>query len=213
MAPKDGVATKPTRRESGRPPRDGARTAEVIKEVASELFYRHGYEATSLREVANGVGIQVGSLYNHISGKDQLLTEILTSNIQDLLDSLVQSVEDVEDPIERLRVALDFHIRYHAENRKVVFIGNSELRSLGEEELKVVVGLRSKYEDFFRRLVAEAAQEAQADLIDLKMQVFAILAIGTHVATWYKPGKGYALDRIVDVYTRMIFRQIGMSKD
>lgn len=202
-----------TRRESGRPPRDGARTAEAIKEVASELFYQHGYEATSLREVASGVGIQVGSLYNHISGKDQLLTEILTFGLQDLLESLENSIEGVTDPIERLKVALDGHIRYHAENRKQVFIGNSELRSLGDDEFKVVVALRKRYEETFRRLVSDAAQAGKADLIDLKMQVFAILAIGTHVATWYKPGKGHALDGIVDVYTRMIFRQIGLSKD
>lgn len=212
MAANTKVSSR-ARRESGRPPRDGARTAEAIKEVASELFYQHGYEATSLREVASGVGIQVGSLYNHISGKDQLLTEILTSGLQNLLESLEQSIEGVADPIERLRVALDGHIRYHAENRKQVFIGNSELRSLGDKELKVVVALRKRYEETFRRLVSEAAKAGNADLIDLKMQVFAILAIGTHVATWYKPGKGYALDGIVDVYTRMIFRQIGLQKD
>jgi AcrR family transcriptional regulator len=201
------------RRPSGRPTRDGARTAEAIREVASELFYVHGYEATSLREVARGVGIQVGSLYNHISGKDQLLSDILISILQDLIDALERSYQDVADPIERLRAGIDCHIRFHAEHRKQVFIGNSELRSLGEADLREVVKLRKRYEDDFRDLVSAAVAEADADLIDLRLQVFAILAVGTHVSTWYKPGRGRDLDSVVDVYTRMIFRQIGITAD
>ncbi len=212
MATTAKAVTK-SRKTAGRPSRDGARTAEVIREVAAELFYEHGYEATSLREVASGVGIQVGSLYNHISGKDQLLTDIMTSVLQGLLDAFERSLGGIEDPIERLKSALDCHIRFHAEHRKQVFIGNSELRSLSGVDLRNVVKLRKTYEEDFRVLVAAAAEEGRADLVDLKMQVYAILAIGTHVSTWYKPGKGRDLDDIVRVYTEMIFRQIGLNAD
>ncbi|MFD6064927.1 TetR/AcrR family transcriptional regulator [Rhodococcus wratislaviensis] len=51
----------------------------AAREAAARLFYEHGYEATSLRTVASEVGIQVGSLYNHISGKEELPTDIMVS--------------------------------------------------------------------------------------------------------------------------------------
>jgi len=47
--------------------RRGEKTAEDIRAVAIELFYKRGFQATALLDVAAKVGIQVGSLYNHIS--------------------------------------------------------------------------------------------------------------------------------------------------
>jgi len=181
-----------------------------MREAAADLFYEHGYEATSLREVASAVGIQVGSLYNHISGKDQLLSGIMIDVMNGLLDSVDASVADTEDPAKRLAAAIDCHIRFHAERRRDVFIGNSELRSLGPEDRKTVIGLRKKYEEKLRELVRAAASDDE--LVDVKLQVFSIVAIGTHVSSWYKPGRGYSLDYIVDAYTTMIFRQLGVPR-
>jgi AcrR family transcriptional regulator len=47
--------------------RRGHKTSEEIRSVALELFCKRGFQATTLRDVASKVGIQVGSLYNHMS--------------------------------------------------------------------------------------------------------------------------------------------------
>ena len=44
----------------------GENTADGIRQVAMDLFYKQGFQATTLRHIASRVGIQVGSLYNHI---------------------------------------------------------------------------------------------------------------------------------------------------
>lgn len=191
--------------------RGGPRTAQLIREAAAELFYLHGYEATSLREVASRVGIQVGSLYNHISGKSELLSAIMIQVMLDLHQALDESVADVQDPIDRLVAAVDCHIRFHAEHRREVFIGNSELRSLEKEDRTKVVTLRRKYEEKLRALVVAAVDAGDGDIIDVKLQVFAIVAIGTHVASWYQPGRGYPLDDIVGINTRIILRQLAVE--
>ena len=48
-----------------------------IMDEAATLFLAHGYEGTSLRQLADVVGMKAGSLYYHFSSKDELLTEIL----------------------------------------------------------------------------------------------------------------------------------------
>lgn len=207
------AATKGKAAAPVKPVRDGQKTAEAMREAAAELFYTHGYEATSLREVASAVGIQVGSLYNHISGKDQLLSSIMIEVMEDLLAAMDAATGSLTNPIERLTAAIDCHIRFHAERRRDVFIGNSELRSLAPDDRKKVVALRKKYEDSLRELVAAAAAEGDGDIIDPKLQVFAIVAIGTHVSSWYLPGRGYSLDLIVATYTKMIFRQLSMADE
>jgi AcrR family transcriptional regulator len=197
--------------EAEKPVRDGQRTALAIQEAAAELFYAHGYEATSLRSIASAVGIQVGSLYNHMSGKDELLSEIMVSVMQDLLDSLNQAVAEKEDPIERLQAAIACHIRYHAEHRRQVFIGNSELRALSHDDRHKVVSLRRDYEEALGMLIDAAAEEGSGDVLDRRLQVFSIVAIGTHVSTWYRPDRGRSLEDIVSVYTRMIFREMSLD--
>ncbi|MFF0264052.1 TetR/AcrR family transcriptional regulator [Kribbella sp. NPDC004536] len=53
--------------------RSGPDTRAAIQRVALELFTEKGYEATSLREIADELGIQKPSLYYHFKGKEDIL--------------------------------------------------------------------------------------------------------------------------------------------
>lgn len=192
-------------------PTNGVRTPDAIREAAIELFYEHGYEATSLREVAAKVGIRVGSLYNHISGKDELLSSIMIGIMDDLLAALRSVLREHEDdPVAALRACVDTHIRFHAQRAREVFIGNSELRALPAKEHRRVVGKRDQYEKLIRRVIEELAAEGKAEVVDARLQTYAIVAMGTHVASWYKPRGGMSLEAIVQAYTEMILRQVGV---
>lgn len=190
----------------------GMRTNAAIREAAVRLFYAHGYEATSLRTIASDVGIQVGSLYNHIRSKEELLAEIMLSVMEELLDSANAVLDGAEGgAIDRFKAVVDFHIRYHAEHAREVFIGNSELRSLGGDDLKKVLAKRVEYEQLLRKLVKDLERETGADVLDVKLQVYSILAQGAHVSSWYKPRGPKTLDDTVSTYIAMALRQLGVD--
>ncbi|TQC45774.1 TetR/AcrR family transcriptional regulator [Rhodococcus sp. WS4] len=192
--------------------RGGARTNVAIREAAAKLFYEHGYEATSLRTVASEVGIQVGSLYNHISGKEELLTDIMVSVMDELLEAVNVALAGVEgNAVDRFKAAVDCHIRYHAEHAREVFIGNSELRSLSNGDLDEVLTKRAEYERLLQKLVKDVAKETGADVLDAKLQTYSILAQGAHVSSWYKPGGPKSLDKVVNTYITMALRQLGVD--
>lgn len=193
------------------PRTQGARTADAIQESAANLFYQRGYAATSLREIAADVGIQVGSLYNHIEGKAELLRNIMVRIMDDLLSSMDEATQGTGDSVERLQRALDCHIRFHATRARDVFIGNTELRSLPSEDRKVVIDLRDQYEKRLRKLLQDVCDEHRGDAIDVRLQAYSIVAIGTHIPAWYKPGGPMSLDEVVDAYTRTILRQLNMG--
>lgn len=193
-------------------PRDGARTSADIRRAAAELFYEHGYEATSLRAVADRVGIKVGSLYNHMGGKDELLVDIM-SDVLDQLEPLIkQAAEDAgTDPVERFRSAVGAHIRFHAQHAQETFIGNSELRSLQPDQREIILKGRRDYDQLMRQYIQEAAAAAGADLLDIRLQTYAVLALGMHVASWFRDDRdGLSLDHVVEVYTEISCRQIGL---
>ncbi len=100
------------------------------------LIFEHGYEAMSLRQLAAEVGIQAGSLYNHISTKQDLLFDLVQDHINDLLRELDLALAGKADPVERLRAFVAFHVSYHMTRKREVFIANSELRSARYQELR-----------------------------------------------------------------------------
>ncbi|MGI8336396.1 TetR/AcrR family transcriptional regulator [Actinomadura scrupuli] len=189
----------------------GPRTAAAIREAAADLFYQHSYEATTLRQVAARVGITVGSLYNHISGKQALLASLMLSIMEDLLAAQEHAITGRSTSLDRLGAGLDCHIRFHAERARDVFIGNSELRALEPEDRDKIVSSRDVYEQTLRRLIAEACQDAGVKVLDLRLQTYAVLAAGIHVSSWYRAEGPLELDEIVQIYTVILLRQLGIT--
>ncbi|MGH3329027.1 MAG: TetR/AcrR family transcriptional regulator [Streptomycetales bacterium] len=189
----------------------GVKTSEAIRVAAAELFHRRGYEATTLRQVAAEVGIQVGSLYNHISGKQDLLRWITVSAMEDLIDEQLKAVAGAEDAEGKLRAAIETHMRVHAVRARELFIGYSELRSLSRANLREVNALREHYEATLRELIDAAAAQGRADVLDVRLQSYALLAMGEHLASWYRPRASPSLGRVVAVYTEMALRQLGLT--
>ncbi|SQD97731.1 MULTISPECIES: TetR/AcrR family transcriptional regulator [unclassified Parafrankia] len=193
-------------------PTNGNSTAIAIREAAARLFYERGYEATSLREIAAAVGIQVGSLYNHIGGKNELLQTIMIEIMDGLLAAMQEAISFEEDAEKRLVRALDCHLRFHATHSRDVFIGNSELRALTAEARQEVASRRNQYECQLRRLVAGAGTDLPEDSVDNRLQTYSILAIGTHLSSWYREDGPMSLEEVVDCYTQVILRQLGIVR-
>jgi AcrR family transcriptional regulator len=118
----------------------GPKTMEAIRKAGLRLIFEHGYEAMSLRQLAAEVGIQAGSLYNHISTKQELLFDLIQDHINELLRQLDRAMEGKQDPDERLRAFVAFHVTYHVTRKREVFIANSELRSLEPKNYEAATG-------------------------------------------------------------------------
>ena len=52
----------------------GERTRQTIEEAAYELFLENGYSATSMRQIAERAELALGGIYNHFSGKEEILS-------------------------------------------------------------------------------------------------------------------------------------------
>lgn len=168
---------------------------ERIVAAAVDLFYRQGYNATSLRQIADEVGLQVGSLYNHMSSKEQLLFDIMRGVMTELLDHTETEMAAAgDDPLARLLAFLRASIHFHATRQKQTFIGNTELRGLSDEHRSEIVELRDDYEATLRRAIQEAGDAGAITVEDVQLATFAALAICTSVATWYRPSGRLSLE-------------------
>src|SRR5262245_26527532 len=94
-----------------------------VFEVAAEVFHQKGYDNTSMSDVAAAAGLTKAGLYHHISSKESLLYTILDYGL-DLTESrVVQPLQDVDDPTERLLTMIELHLRLVLEERNLEVTG------------------------------------------------------------------------------------------
>ena len=182
----------------------GPKTMEAIRKAGLRLIFEHGYEAMSLRQLAAEVGIQAGSLYNHISTKQDLLFDLVQGHVNDLLRELDLALEGKSGAEEKLRAFAAFHVSYHMNRKRETFIANSELRSLEPKNYDAIVALRSAYEARLARILSEGVTEGIFEVVDIRVATFAILAQLTGVCSWYRPGGRLTKEAIIAAHEKLV---------
>jgi AcrR family transcriptional regulator len=186
----------------------GPKTMEAIRKAGLRLIFEHGYEAMSLRQLAAEVGIQSGSLYNHIATKQGLLFGLVQDHLNELLRQLASALKDKDGPVEQLRAFVAFHVLYHVTKKREVFIANSELRSLDPKNYAVIVTLRGAYEQRLAKILADGVEQGAFEIADVQVATFAILALLTGVCTWYRPGGRLTREAIVAAHEKLVLSGI-----
>lgn len=185
--------------------------ARAISVAAIDLFYKHGYEAATLRDLAKRVGLKVGSLYNHIESKQGLIFSIMRAVMDDLMHDVETAVANQAGPVAQMHAAVRAHVSFHATRAKEVFVGNSELRSLTPAHHAFVVRLRDRYEGLFQAIVEAGKASGAFEVEDATLSAYAILAMCTGVSSWYSPQGRLSVDELANRYSMMALRLLGVS--
>lgn len=189
----------------------GEKTAEAIRKESLMLIAHHGYDAVSMRMIADAVGVQPGALYQYFPNKQQLLVTIMREHMEELLDALAAERIDAEKPVKALEQFARFHIRYHITRADEVFISYMELRALDPEGFALIEGLRKRYENKLKAILTRGVELAAFKLDEPHVAAMAILAMLTGVNTWYRSGGRLSQKKIEDIYADMVLRSVGCA--
>lgn len=191
----------------------GAETAEKLRNAALELFAKSGYAAVSMRAIAAATGVQAGAIYNHFPTKQDLLNELLQVHMETLLSSWEAAETPGLAPPDALEQFVRFHIRYHLDRSREVFISYMELRSLENENFEEIERLRRQYEKAPRAILERGAADGSFDIIDPQVSTMAIIAMLNGMTTWYRETGRLSLDEIEAVYVRLVARLVGQREE
>lgn len=132
-------------------PGKNASKRDVITQKAASLFRAKGYSSSSMRELAEAVGVEAPSLYNHIGSKSELLQGICFK----IANAFTQYLDDTENNIgnfsSRLEHIIRFHIRMMLDHFDEVYVANHEWKHLKEPYLSNFLMQRRGYE---KRLIS-----------------------------------------------------------
>src|ERR671932_371699 len=164
------------------------RRSELTREAA-RLFAQKGYHGTSIGDIAEALGVQKGSLYAHISSKQDLLYETMAEGARAFHAGLDAIPEDVP-ATEKIRLALRSHLRVVAEQLDVATVFVQEWRYLEGERREEFVEERRRYEERIRAFFREGRDlgELRSDLDDATAALL-VLSAANWAYTWLQPGR------------------------
>jgi AcrR family transcriptional regulator len=177
---------------------------DQIMQTAQKMMREGSYHGTSMRDIASAVNMEAASLYNHISGKE----EILRATCFGLAEKFNQGIQEVNDIYfnaeEKLRMAVKNHVLILTENLDASFVFIHEWRNLAEPSRGEFVKLRDKYENEFRQILQNGEDEGLFNEVNNKFAVLTILSSLNWVVEWYKSGGEMTPTQIADKLTEFI---------
>lgn len=175
-----------------------------IRSAAVQLFAELGYHAAPLRDIASLAGIQAASIYYHYPSKQALLVEIMDTYMRQLNTNLEKVLTQPVGISEKLSLAIANHIRLHTTYKAEFFIIDTEIRALDDENRQQILTLRDEYERLLQQLLQEGMDTGALRISDVKITSYAVIAMCTEVASWFRPNGRLTVQQVIDIYSRII---------
>ncbi|HVO29311.1 MAG TPA: TetR/AcrR family transcriptional regulator [bacterium] len=78
---------------------------------AMKVFARKGFASARVSDVAREAGVADGTIYLYFASKDAILIAIIEEGMQRVIEGLVKGLKAIDDPKERLRFFVKYHLR------------------------------------------------------------------------------------------------------
>jgi AcrR family transcriptional regulator len=164
-----------------------SRKEQVIRKAA-ELFREKGYAASSMRDLAQKLGIEAASLYSHIKSKEEILQSLCFDMATEFRKSL-DEVEHQKGPAsEKLRKGIVGHIQVMAKDLTASAVFMNEHRHLSQPYLREFLLLRINYINRFKDIIEQGINSGEfKETIDKKLAVMTLFSSLNWMPQWYDP--------------------------
>jgi AcrR family transcriptional regulator len=179
-----------------------ASTSARLLRTAATLFRQKGYARSTTRELAELLGIQKGSLYYHVSKKEDLLYQLCVNSLEHIQKEVEEAIAQHHEPLDRLRALIQRHMYIILADQDMFATVLIELRELSEQRRARVFQLQHAYEALVKATIAEAqhAGVLRQD-IPARQQMLALLNLLNWSAFWYHPGGGQTPEELAETFT------------
>ncbi|OQP65792.1 TetR family transcriptional regulator [Niastella vici] len=178
--------------------RNGTRK-DVIIAKAAKLFREKGFSATSMRDLAEHVGVEAASLYNHISSKAEILQEICFKTANNFM-SQIEEVDATPNKtaIEKIQAILRFHIKQMLENYEEVYVSDREWKHLTDPYLSNMQTQRRAYRQRIASIIEDGIRKGEIKPIDAPTAVLIMLHAVSGIESWHRSKKKIAGEVLED---------------
>ncbi len=158
----------------------------IIVQAAASLFLEKGYKAASMRELAEKVGVEAASLYNHIRSKTDLLHDICFVVANRYWEE-INHIESEDLPaIGKIEALLRFLINQMIFNFDEVHVSDREWRHLAEPYLSNFHTQRGNFRKRFAAIIEKGIADKEIKSIDASTAVLIMLHAISGIESWHR---------------------------
>lgn len=175
---------------------EGNRRAELIR-AAGRLFVDKGYDATTIRDIADAVGMRSGSPFYHFRSKQDMLRAVMVEGLSAALEAQQAAIAGLKDPEAKFRALVKSHLRIILEDHTEFPVLLYEWRALSDESRAEVIAVKDRYEAVWQPVLRELKKAGRLN-DDGKVARLLLFGALNWVVQWYRPGGGLNIDQIAE---------------
>ncbi|MEU8775405.1 TetR/AcrR family transcriptional regulator [Streptomyces sp. NPDC048606] len=183
-----------------------------LLDTAAEVFAAQGYDATTVRKIADAAGMLAGSLYYHFDSKESMLDEILSAFLNELWAGYDTVLAAGLGPRETIEALVTESFREIDRHRAAVAIYQKEARTLSSQpRFHYLSDSQQKFEKAWLGTLERgvAAHVFRADL-DIRLTYRFVRDTVWVAASWYRPGGHHSPEEIARQYLSMVLDGIAV---
>ncbi|MQS39229.1 TetR/AcrR family transcriptional regulator [Streptomyces katsurahamanus] len=183
-----------------------------LRGLAAEVFAAQGYNATTVRRIADEAGMLAGSLYYHFDSKESMLDEILATFLDELWEGYDAVLAAGLGPRETVEALVTESFREIDRHRAAVAIYQKESRQLAlQPRFHYLTESRLKFEKAWLGTLERGVADRvfRADL-DIRLTYRFVRDTVWVAASWYRPGGQHSPEEIARQYLSMVLDGIAV---
>jgi AcrR family transcriptional regulator len=175
-------------------------TEKKLVEACINLFSSKGFKGTSIRDIAEAMGMSIQNIYHYFGSKEGLRVAILKHSFEPLFDRMKRVSDSEMDPLERFKLLVRTHIIAAEERRKETFIFfhfmNEEYAS--NEAAALDRDFQRKILDLYLKEVHSLKSSGYLPGRSPSIVAFNTIAVVNWFTKWYKPDGPLSLEEVIE---------------
>jgi AcrR family transcriptional regulator len=178
---------------------------QEILRAAARLFQQRGYDATSMSDVAAALDLSKGGLYHHFKSKDEILFHLMNHAMDITQEQVIDKVQGIGDPEERLRMLIRLHIGVVLRERdREITVMLHENHPLPPAMRRQINTRKKDYVHFVESIIAEVQKMGQSKgTVSPRAAAFALMGMINWIYQWYRPEGSLREEDLVRQYTEI----------
>lgn len=184
---------------------------EELIQIAVDFFSENGFQGTSIRDIANKLGVSISVIYHYFNNKEELWSAIIEYSVKNLPEKLELAVMGGGHALERLRRLLRAHLTASSDYSKetIIFLSKqdriSEVGELASKEIEI------KVLNIYVRILEELQREGWVKTHNIKILAFNVLGVINWYLRWYRPDGPMTADSLYEeIITFILYGAVGV---
>ncbi len=173
------------------------RRAELVR-VAARLFREKGFDGTTVRDIADAVGMRSGSPFYHFRSKQEILLAVMEEGLAAGLEATEAALGRGLSPREKFRALVRSHLStLFDEGHDFIPVLLYDWRALESSNRAKIIAVKDRFDAIWQAMVRELKA---AGLLHTDSRLARLLVLGAinYMATWYKRDGKLSLDEVAD---------------